>query len=119
MQLIATSNTEYFGNTVPRSLELVHQGKVEEAMALYWQISPARAANTSVVTTRGGGTNFVHRFAWKYQAWLNGYSGGPLRMPTSRLLWNQMEAYRRALVASGLDVTDDPDEAFFVGRFPS
>jgi NAD(P)-dependent dehydrogenase (short-subunit alcohol dehydrogenase family) len=31
------------------------------------------------------GSNSVHRMAWKYQAWLTGFNGEPLRMPTQRL----------------------------------
>ena len=37
-------------------------------------------------------------------------------MPTSRLIWKEMRAFRQALTDSGLPVTQDPDEAFFVGR---
>jgi 4-hydroxy-tetrahydrodipicolinate synthase len=61
----------------------------------------------------------VHRMAWKYQAWLAGYNGGPLRMPTNRLIWKEMRAFRQALADSSLPVTSDPDEAFFVGRNPA
>lgn len=65
-----------------------------------------------------GGMNIVHRMAWKYQAWLTGYNGGPLRMPTPRLISYQMRVLRRGAEDAGLSVTDDPDSSFFIGRNP-
>jgi len=114
MQVIATSNTEYFGSAVPKMLQLARDGKHDEAMKLFWQVDPARRANEKIATF--GGSNSVHRMAWKYQAWLNGYNGGPLRMPTPRLVSDQMRMLRKGLVDALLPVTDDPDEAYFVGR---
>jgi 4-hydroxy-tetrahydrodipicolinate synthase len=55
---------------------------------------------------------------WKYAAWLNGFSGGPLRQPTMKINQSQMSAIRQALIASGIEVTKDDDSQFFVGRFP-
>ena len=83
-------------------------------MKLFWQVDPARRANEKIATF--GGSNSVHRMAWKYQAWLNGYNGGPLRMPTPRLVSDQMRMLRKGLVDALLPVTNDPDEAYFVGR---
>jgi 4-hydroxy-tetrahydrodipicolinate synthase len=117
MQLIATSNTEYFGDRVPRAVKLASEGSLDAAMDLYWSMAPARAANAGVAPA--GGTNVVNRTAWKYQAWLNGYNGGPLRVPSARLLGKQMAAFRKALVDSGIEVTSDGDEAFFEGRMPA
>ena len=114
LQVIATSNTEYLGDTAPRMLALAQAGKHAEAMRLFWQVDPARRANDRIDAI--GSANSVHRMAWKYQAWLNGYNGGPLRMPTARLVSDQMRMLRAGLEASGLPVTNDPDEAFFLGR---
>ena len=60
----------------------------------------------------------VNRAAWKYQAWLAGFNGGPMRTPATRLHRGEMTGFRRALTDSGLWVTDDPDELYFVGRAP-
>jgi 4-hydroxy-tetrahydrodipicolinate synthase len=117
MQFIGTSNTEYFGSAVPQMLGPAREGKNSEAMRLFWQVDPARRANAGIGAI--GGANTVHRMAWKYQAWLSGYNGGPLRMPTARLVSSQMQSLRNGLTASGLPVTDAPDEAFFVGRNPA
>jgi 4-hydroxy-tetrahydrodipicolinate synthase len=115
-QFMGTSNYEYFGSVVPEMLALAREGKNSEAMRLFWQVDPARRANAKIGAV--GGANTVHRMAWKYQAWLNGYNGGPLRMPTARLVSDQMRMLRNGLVDSGLPVTDDSDEAYFVGRHP-
>lgn len=118
MQLIATSNTEYYGDTVPRMMELVRAGKRDEAMELFWRIDPARVANRNLANTTQSGHS-INRSAWKYQAWLNGFNGGPIRLPTNRIVAHEMQGWRRALVASGIEVTEDPDELFFVGRNPT
>jgi 4-hydroxy-tetrahydrodipicolinate synthase len=116
LQAIATSNTEYYGDAVPQMLRLAQSGENDKAMEIFWRITPAWRANESIAAIPGA--NIVNRMAWKYQAWLNGFNGGPVRMPTTRIVWTQMQAFRRALEASGVDVTSDPDEAFFVGRNP-
>jgi 4-hydroxy-tetrahydrodipicolinate synthase len=118
MQLIATSNTEYYGDTVPRMHDLVSKGDKDEAMRLFWQINPARIANRNVANTTQTG-HVINRMAWKYQAWLNGFNGGPLRSPTNKIVPAEMAAFRRALVDSAIPITQDPDELFFVGRNPT
>ena len=86
----------------PRIFEHIQSNEYSEAMALYWMMDPARRANGKIGAF--GGTNMVHRTAWKYQAWLNGYNGGPIRMPAARLLYDQMAMLRNGLIASGLPV---------------
>lgn len=97
-------------------LALAREGKTDEALDLLWQIAPAWKANGNVAPLPHG--HVVNRAAWKYQAWLAGFNGGPLRMPGTRLHSGEMQAFRRALAASGLPVTSDPDEAYFTGRCP-
>jgi len=117
LQVVATSNTEFYSSTAPTMLSLAQSGKYDEALNLLWQIAPAWKTNDSVAPIPGA--HVVHRMAWKYQAWLAGYNGGPLRLPTNRIIWKEMRAYRQALADSHLPVTSDPDEAFFVGRNPA
>jgi 4-hydroxy-tetrahydrodipicolinate synthase len=116
LQLIATSNTECLGGAVPRMLSLCHQGKYAEAMELYWKVDPARRANERIGVA---GANSVHRMAWKYQAWLTGFNGGPLRMPTQRLVASQMGAYRAGAEAAGILDAPPGDGDFFIGRNPA
>lgn len=117
LQFSGTSNQEYYGGVIPRMFDLIRNDKHAEAMSLYWQIHPARKANAKIATL--GGMNTVHRMAWKYQSWLSGYNGGPLRAPTGRVHYDQMSMLRQALVSSELPVPKDSDEAFFVGRNPA
>jgi 4-hydroxy-tetrahydrodipicolinate synthase len=116
LQLIATSNTECLGGAVPQMLRLCQEGKYDEAMKIYWQVDPGRRANERIGVA---GSNTVHRMAWKYQAWLTGFNGGPLRMPTQRLVAPQMAGYRAAAREAGVLTATEPDEMFFVGRKPA
>jgi len=117
MQWMGTSNYEYYGDYVPRLLDLLHAGKSEEAMEEYWRIQPARNARSATMSS--GGANLVHRYLWKFQAWLNGYNGGPIRQPAMKLSESQMrtaaEGVRKAEIAPG----DEPFAEFFVGRNPA
>jgi hypothetical protein len=79
--------------------------------------SPACAQRT-VSATYAGGAGILHRMVWKYQAWLNGFNGGPLRQPTMKIRDPHMCQLREGLKRSGLEVTADPDSEFFVGRNP-
>jgi 4-hydroxy-tetrahydrodipicolinate synthase len=116
MQFMGTSNYEYYGPVIPRIFGLIQEGKREEAMTLYWQIHPGRMAN--IAANSISGTNFIHRMVWKFQGWLSGFNGGPLRQPTMRLVDGQMKALRQGLQNSGLPVYDAPLSEFFTGRNP-
>jgi 4-hydroxy-tetrahydrodipicolinate synthase len=115
LQWQAPSDLEIYGDAGPRMWRLLDDGKQQEAWELYWRLQPARAIHP--VLSLGG--NLINWWAWKYIGWLNGMNGGALRVPTQRLEPQQMAAGRRALVASGIEVTSDPDELFFVGRSAS
>lgn len=116
MQVIATSNTEYYGGAVPQMLQLARSGENDKAMDIFWRITPAWRANESVASIPNA--NIVNRIAWKYQAWLTGFNGGPMRMPTTRITSGQMSGLRRGLEAAGIPHTPDSDDLFFVGRNP-
>ena len=117
MPWMGTSNYEYFGDVVPRIHRLAHDpAAIDEAMELYWSVHPARAATGALMREANGGTSFVHRMLWKYQGWLHGFNGGPVRSPHARLHDRQMQQLRAAALASGLPITDEPDTAFFEGR---
>lgn len=118
MRWLGTSNYEYLGNTVPRYFALMQQGRWDEALELYWSVQSAREAFAAYRATLTG-SGIVPRLAWKYLQWLNGFNGGPIRMPHMRLSGGQMAALRAGLQKAGLPITDDPDENFFVGRHPA
>jgi 4-hydroxy-tetrahydrodipicolinate synthase len=115
MQWIGTSNYEYFGDAVPRIMEMLCSGEIEKAMDLYWLIDPARRARAA---TTGSGANLVHRYLWKFQAWLNGYNGGPLRQPMMKLSERQMKLAADGVRAARIAPADEPFANFFVGRNP-
>lgn len=115
MQFSGTSNTEYYGAMIPRIFRLLQERQFDEATRLYWQIHPARKANAAA-NAYVQQTLFLHRMLWKFQGWLNGFNGGPMRRPTMRLNDAHMNGLRQGLVRSGIKPTDDPNSAFFVGR---
>lgn len=115
-QFSGTSNTNWMSDYYPRAFDLARTGKWEDAMKLYWQVHPARQANSAVSATSTPGTSMINRTQWKYQEWLAGFNGGALRAPAPKLPDRFMKQLRSALVASGLPVTDSPDEEFVRGR---
>ncbi|MFD3581025.1 dihydrodipicolinate synthase family protein [Streptomyces sp. NPDC058683] len=117
IELSATSDHEYYGPMMPRIMKHLQAGEFDAATDLFWQLQPARKAKMGTASAHGLG--LINRTMWKYQAWLQGYSGGPLRHPTMRIHDAQMNALRRGLVAAGLEPTKDLDSEFFVGRYPS
>jgi dihydrodipicolinate synthase/N-acetylneuraminate lyase len=117
MQWMGTSAYDSFGDRVPRWFKLIHDGKWDEGMELYWSYQPAREAKGAFHATFPG-ANLIHRVGWKYLSWLHGYSGGLLRMPQMRLLPNQMAALRTGLQRSGFTLPEG-DDGFFTGRFPA
>jgi 4-hydroxy-tetrahydrodipicolinate synthase len=117
-QYTGTSNTEYYGDSVPRMFDLASAGDMDGAMEIYWQIQPARAANAAVgqITQT---TGFINRMQWKFQGWLNGMNGGPLRQPTMKIPDRTMAILRRGLVDSGLPCEAADNAEFFIGRNPA
>ena len=113
-----TSNTQWMSTYYPRAFDLASKGEWEAAMALYWKANPARSANGAAAQSYVGGTGVLNRTMWKYQDWLAGFNGGPLRAPAMRVPDRLMKMLRQGLVASGLPVTKDPDSAYMVGRHP-
>lgn len=117
IQLSATSDHEYYGPMIPRVFHLLREGRFDEATEIYWQLHPARKIKGGLAQQMHGG-NFINRQAWKFQGWLQGYNGGPLRMPTQRIHDPQMLALRKGLLDAGLQPSMDPFREFFVGRIP-
>ncbi len=118
-QWTGTSNYEYYGNYVPRVFNMLHKGEYDAAMELYWKIEPLRAARATLQSGFGG-ANFIHRYLWKYQAWLHGYNGGPMRQPIMKLTDGQMNTAKAPLKASGFEPRDGEGPAeFYIGRNPA
>lgn len=119
MQFSGTSNTQWMSDYYPKAFEDARSGRWEQAMTRFWKVHPARLANGAVQGASMPGTQVLNRTAWKYQDWLAGFNGGPLRAPASRIPDRMMAQLRRGLVESGLPVTSDPDSQFSIGRYPA
>lgn len=118
LQFSGTSNTQWMGDYYPRAFELARKGEWEAAMEMYWKVNPARQANMGAAMSYVGGTGVLNRTMWKYQDWLAGFNGGPLRGAAMRVPDRFMKQLRQGLIASGLPVTADPDVAYMTGRNP-
>lgn len=114
MPWIGTSGYESFGDRVPRMFRLLHEGKWDDAMEVYWSYQSARDAKGQFHQSFQG-ANLIHRNGWKYLGWLQGMNGGLLRMPQMRLNGAQMRQLRQGLQQSGFDLPKD-DEGFYAGR---
>lgn len=110
-----TNYSAYYGPWLPNVHKLIQAGKYDEATQEWYRVDPARKAFSGVPMAMSG---MINRTIWKYQAWLQGYNGGPIPQPTPRLHGRDMAALRRGLEAAGLAPTSDPDALFFVGRNP-
>lgn len=111
-----TNYSAYYGPFLPQVFKLVQDRRFDEATAVFYRLDAARKAFGSVPQA---GNGLINRMMWKYEGWLQGYNGGPLRHPTARVYARDMAALRGGQKASGLNPTKDGDEAFFVGRNPA
>jgi len=114
MQWMGTSSYDTYGDRVPRMFRLLHEGKWDEAMEIYWSYQAAREAKAAFHQSFAG-ANLIHRVGWKYLGWLQGMNGGLLRMPQMRLNGGQMKALRTGLQTSGFELPKD-DDGFLAGR---
>jgi 4-hydroxy-tetrahydrodipicolinate synthase len=119
MQWCGTSNHELYRDRVPKMFNLVRDGKFEEAMKIFWQVHPLRMAHQASQASHMPGTKLIHRTYWKYQGWLHGMNGGPLRQPTQKLTDLHMRNLRAAMKNCGLEPLENPDKEYFIGRNPA
>lgn len=118
MPWMGTSNYEYYGDSMPRMLNALNSGRREEALEIYWKVQPARATRGAEQATFAG-ANFIHRYLWKFQAWLNGYNGGPLRQPAMKLSDGQMRRVADGLRRAGIVDCQEDFAEYFRSRNPS
>lgn len=116
LQYSGTSNTNWLSDWYPKTFAMAKNGEWDAVWERYWKIMPSRQANMAIGGASMPGTSVINRTAWKYQEWLAGFNGGALRPPAPRIPDRLMKQARQALVASGLPVTDSPDEEFIHGR---
>jgi dihydrodipicolinate synthase/N-acetylneuraminate lyase len=119
LRFSGTSNTQWMSRYFPEAFAKARDGRWAEAMEDYWRVNPARQASDAITSSYLGTTGVLNRTLWKYQDWLAGFSGGPLRAPAMRAPDRHMKTLRTGLVAAGLPVTDLPDSEYLRGRFPA
>lgn len=117
IQLSATSDHEFWGPLIPKVMKLLAEGEYEQATEIYWQMHPARKIKNQMTASMSGAF-MLNRMQWKFQSWLQGYNGGPLRGPTPRMHQNHMQTLLTAQKLSGLNPSEDPFHEFFIGRNP-
>ncbi|MBN8909807.1 MAG: hypothetical protein J0H99_25140, partial [Rhodospirillales bacterium] len=100
---------------VVRMFNHFRAGQLDEAMAIYWQIEPIRAASWNL-HGRLSSAGLYPFLSFKYQQWLVGGNGGMLRQPIHRLAEWEMVTLRNALVAGGITPHEGSIEEFLVGR---
>lgn len=111
-----TNHTAYYGPLMPRVHKLLQARDFKAATQIFYQMEPARRAKSSLA---GSSAGLINRMMWKYEGWLQGYNGGPLRHPTPRIYRKDMAVLRAAQQKSGLEPTATPDNEFFAGRNPA
>ncbi|MBI5443105.1 MAG: dihydrodipicolinate synthase family protein [Deltaproteobacteria bacterium] len=84
-----------------RLFHLFQEGRMDEAMELYWQLDPLRKTILQITlpTAAMGLYNFQQ---WKYCEELVGMTGGELRHPKLTLFWYDRERLRQAMLATGM-----------------
>ncbi len=96
---------------IVRLFNLFVQGEFNQAMELYWQLSPVHMHAMKVALYQSGG-GYV---GIKYIDWLAGGNGGMLRQPGGRLTHQAMQTMRAGIKAIGITPRED-DAEFWVGR---
>ncbi|NOX52701.1 MAG: hypothetical protein GXP16_19525, partial [Gammaproteobacteria bacterium] len=83
-----------------RMFNLIREGSMDEANALYWQSDPLRKAIMSIAMPSAllGMYNFDQ---WKYCDELFGLTGGEMRMPKMMLHPPQKQMLTQAMIAAG------------------
>jgi len=99
---------------VTNMFRLLLEGKRDEALEIYWRLTPARL----VFEKQFMPTQMIGTYHWpqqKYYQWLVGGNGGFTRQPCMKMVQYEMEEARGALRAIGINPSEN-DAEFFVGR---
>jgi 4-hydroxy-tetrahydrodipicolinate synthase len=93
---------------------LMLEGKMDEAMEIYWMLTPVRHVfEKQFMPTQGLGT--YHWPQQKYYQWLVGGNGGYTRQPVMKMYQHEMAEARNILRAIGIEPREN-DAEFYVGR---
>ena len=95
--------------------EHLREGDENAAMEIYWRLAPALGAMGALMAPLVP-TGAYHWPQLKYYQWLGGGNGGMTRQPVMRLFQRNLEMIKGGMRAAGLQLTEDPDDSFFLGR---
>lgn len=93
--------------------KLLMEGKTEEAMQIYWRITPLLKMFEQHMMTIILGT--YHWGMLKFHQWCVGFNGGFPRMPVLKMYSQMMMAVKMSYAMVGIQPRD-PDDEFWVGR---
>ena len=89
-----------------RLFNLIQEGRMDEAMELYWKMDPLRKFFIYSVLTTLPLTGLYNFQQWKYMEGLVGMTGGEMRMPKIEFFERDKEMTKRAMLASGLRMVE-------------
>ena len=98
----------------PAHLQSASEGRVRRGDQAVLA-DPAGAARQPGDQRLHGADSVLHRMQWKYQAWLNGFNGGPMRRPSMRVTDPSMAQLRSGLARAGIKPTELHDREFTSG----
>lgn len=87
-----------------RMFALMQEGKIDEAMELYWKSDPLRKYFLHSVMTILIATGIYNYQQWKYMEGLVGMTGGELRLPKIEFFARDKQMAKMAMLAAGLKV---------------
>ena len=85
-----------------RLFNLIREGKMDQAMELYWRIDPFRKFFIQATQTTLPATGLYNLQQWKYMEGLVGMTGGEMRFPKIKFFAREREMTKNAMLASGL-----------------
>jgi 4-hydroxy-tetrahydrodipicolinate synthase len=110
MQYAGASPYEFYQDTENRQVvtyfQLLQEGKLEEAMEIYWRLTPIRVYmfQSLFPTLSLGLYNFN---MWKYVQWLVGGAGGNVREPCLKFYEHDKFTIKFFMNASGIKIRSD------------
>ncbi len=87
-----------------RLFELIQQGRMAEAMELYWKMDGLRKYFMSAMQSQIGRTGLYNYQMWKYMEGLVGMSGGEMRYPRLQFTRGDKIRAKKAMQAAGLNI---------------
>jgi len=89
-----------------RLFGLIQEGRMDEAMELYWVMDPLRKYFLNAMQSQIGQTGLYNYQMWKYMEGLVGMSGGEMRFPRLKFGRGDKKRAKNAMRAVGLNIVE-------------